>query len=186
MGIIWHDTKPEPWQASARRRAPMISVVATVTSPIVPAAWLSELARRCAQLGAELIVVACAVPNRDTPLSDQADIRIIFAEVESSRLELRAEGIQAATGDIVLFVDERGLIDPAALEMLVRGGLGRGGVHRHRVLESELIPSDVRGTNAASTRPALSGRLHHERREDFENRRSDGMGSSGLTLPLSP
>jgi hypothetical protein len=167
MGIIWHDTKPEPWQASARLRAPMISVIATVTSAIVPAAWLSELARRCAQLGAELIVVAGTVPNSDPPLNDQAGIRIILAEAESSRLELRAQGIQAATGDIVLFVDERGLIDPAALEMLVRAGLGRGGVHRHRVFGSELIPSDVSGTSAASTRPALGGRPHHGRREDL-------------------
>jgi hypothetical protein len=165
MSFISHDTKTQPWQTSARRRVPTISVVATVTSVAVPAAWLSELARRCAQLGAELILVTAAHPHPGISRSDHAMTRVVFAEPTSSRLQLRALGIEAAMGDIVLFVHERELFDALAVDMIIRAGLGRGGLHKQRSREREFITSAVGGPSEVSTGPSLNGFIHQELRE---------------------
>jgi len=162
MATISHDVTAESRRAFVRRPVPTISVIATVASDVITGGWLLELSSRCTQIGAELIVVTAPAALAEIAGGDQEAVRVVFAEAASSQLELRARAVQAAEGDVVLFVRYPQLIDATMVATLVGTGLGRGGVYPRQMLDVQRIAS-MRGSSTASS---LSEPLHSEYREE--------------------
>ena len=159
MGITSHDVRIQPRGGFLRRRAPTVSVIATLAADVVAGGWLLELSSRCTQISAELIVVTTPAPLAEITGGDQETLRAVFAEATSSQLELRARGVQAAEGDVVLFVRYPQLIDARMVATLVGSGLGRGGVHPRQML-------DVHGTASMRAASSMSASLQSEYREE--------------------
>ena len=162
MATISHDITAQSRRTFVRRRAPTISLIATVPSDAIAGGWLLELSSRCTQIGAELIVVTAPGPSAEVTGGDREAMRVVFAEATSSQLELRARGVQAAEGDVVLFVRYPQLIDATTVATLVGAGLGRGGVHPRQMLDVQRM-SSMRGSSTASS---VSESLRSEYREE--------------------
>lgn len=162
MATISYDLTTQSRRGFVRRSVPTISVVATVASDVITGGWLLELSSRCTQIGAELIVVTAPGSVAEIAGGDREAVRVVFAEAMSSQLELRARGVQAAEGDVVLFVRYPHLIDATIVATLVGTGLGRGGLDARQMLHAQSI-SSLRGPSEA---PSESESVRAEYRQE--------------------
>ena len=78
---------------------------------------LAERAVRCARLGAELIVVcASRQSTRSTVSAISGSARLIYGPADATEPQLRAIGLAAATGDVIMLVDDPSTADDAWIE----------------------------------------------------------------------
>ena len=115
------DTTLEPRSTRARRDGrPSVSVVfmASDDSP----ALLREMAERSSRwqrLGVELIVVCSSRLTTATIVSLMSgEARVVYGPPNATDLQLRAKGLAAASGDVVMMVDDPASADDGWIEHL--------------------------------------------------------------------
>ena len=106
---------PSPSRVARTSRGPTISVViASHQARAVLDRYLGVLVTQSGEVGAEVVVVrGGAVPPTIVTRTSASNVKFIPAAPDASVAEMRALGVHAAAGDIILFADlETAAADP--------------------------------------------------------------------------
>ena len=132
--LVDHSSREQPTRSYASRRPqqrPTVSIVLATRQPrSMLDAFVAPVLSQCAGARVELIM-----PRSDSPLTlgilsrQHQQVRFVAAPADSTVADLRVYGMKAATGDIILIVDDCSVGETSLVQHII-ARLGHAGIQK--------------------------------------------------------